>query len=292
MNLFKLYFLFFFIFCAFTQRLKAQDTTAQFIDLDFPNERIDKRLANDGLALVNTMWYTAGRPLHWKSRDWKRFGVLMGATLGTMFFLDQPIARAVDKVYSERFNEVASTTFNRFGAPAEHLIFATAIYVPGVAFKSSWMRNTGVLLLSSIGVSGIFQTFLKSAVGRRRPTPDTDFEPFDFRPMIFPGPGDYHSFPSGHAVTGITTTYVLARQTPYLGLKIGFYALGGLIAGSRVYIRAHYASDMIFSTVLSVAVAEANIRYLNSRRRVEAVAGKPQFFARPTGNGIALGYRW
>jgi undecaprenyl-diphosphatase len=58
------------------------------------------------------------------------------------------------------------------------------------------------------------------------------------------------SFPSGHAASAFTAATVLAGgpATPLL------YALAGMVAVSRVYVRMHHASDIIAGAALGLAM--------------------------------------
>jgi undecaprenyl-diphosphatase len=66
------------------------------------------------------------------------------------------------------------------------------------------------------------------------------------------------SFPSGHATTAFMCAGVLAGRTTVLG----WFALAGLVASSRVYVRMHHASDVLAGAALGLALAPAARRFV------------------------------
>jgi len=66
------------------------------------------------------------------------------------------------------------------------------------------------------------------------------------------------SFPSGHATTAFMCAGVLASRTTALG----WFALAGLVASSRVYVRMHHASDVLAGAALGFALAPAARRFV------------------------------
>ncbi len=59
---------------------------------------------------------------------------------------------------------------------------------------------------------------------------------------------NYHSFPSGHTMLAVATSWILARQTGFVPLKIVFYSLPVLTGLSRVYVGAHWFSDIVLGS--------------------------------------------
>jgi undecaprenyl-diphosphatase len=59
------------------------------------------------------------------------------------------------------------------------------------------------------------------------------------------------SFPSGHAATAFAGATALARFLP--GSAVPLYLVAAAVAWSRVYVGAHYVSDVIVGSALGVA---------------------------------------
>jgi membrane-associated phospholipid phosphatase len=107
-------------------------------------------------------------------------------------------------------------------------------------------RDTAYLGANAVAYSGIACLTLKAAFGRARPWQREG-------PYAFAGPSineDYNSMPSGHSATAFALATVLAKQYPEY--KYVFYACASLIAVSRVYVHAHWPSDVLVGAALGV----------------------------------------
>ena len=110
-----------------------------------------------------------------------------------------------------------------------------------------WTRIFLTMLLAML-LAGAAGTLIKRAVPRARPSVHTDAR--------WGGPrfsSKYHSFPSGH--TGASTAFfgVLLIARRRLGLFC--FAIPILIGFSRMYIGAHYLSDVVCAAVLGILCA-------------------------------------
>jgi len=123
-------------------------------------------------------------------------------------------------------------------------------------------RGTPILAVrlgAAMGIESMLTNgLIKSAFRRVRP-PSLEFHPPE-------GPLPYgmrrpitSSFPSGHATAAFTAATLLstnARNRP------AWFALAGLVAGSRVYVRMHHASDVIAGAALGLALGQVLRRAL------------------------------
>jgi membrane-associated phospholipid phosphatase len=102
---------------------------------------------------------------------------------------------------------------------------------------------------------------IKALFRRRRPFIDI------VRTLVVGRRPDGWSFPSGHSAAAFSGAWILStvwpRATPI------FFALASLVGFSRVYVGAHYPSDVLTGATLGTVVAEAIhrpvARYLRSR---------------------------
>jgi undecaprenyl-diphosphatase len=164
------------------------------------------------------------------------------------------IDRAVDAAVSRAHHPVLDAVFYPLSSAADHslLWLATA----GVREALGKARpGTAVRLAAVLGVeSAITNVALKSLFGRIRPALDpalTGPLPWGLRrPMT-------SAFPSGHATAGFTTAVFLSRADP----GPPWYLIAGLVAGSRVYVRLHHASDVVAGAALGLAFGLAARRF-------------------------------
>lgn len=107
----------------------------------------------------------------------------------------------------------------------------------------------GLLLLSSVALSGIIAYTLKSLLGRARPRlfDHHQIYGFDFFHLEYA----WQSFPSGHSATALGAASAMALIFPRY--KIFFYIVGGIVAASRIILAQHWLSDVIAGSILGLA---------------------------------------
>jgi undecaprenyl-diphosphatase len=99
---------------------------------------------------------------------------------------------------------------------------------------------------------------LKSVFRRSRPEPQVAEGPLPFgmrRPIT-------SSFPSGHATAAFTAAVLLADRHPG-----PWYALAAVVAGSRVYVGMHHASDVVVGGAFGLAFGHTLKRWVGAPRR-------------------------
>lgn len=103
------------------------------------------------------------------------------------------------------------------------------------------IAHQAMFAIAAILSAGIIVNIVKYIVGRPRPHLVDTIGPFDFKPFDF----TYHyvSFPSGHACTAAVLATLLALWFPRF--RIVAYAGLALIAVSRVFVQAHYPTDVL-----------------------------------------------
>jgi membrane-associated phospholipid phosphatase len=120
--------------------------------------------------------------------------------------------------------------------------------------RQKWVRIFSCMLLA-MAIAGVTATVIKRAVPRARPSAKSE--------LHWGGPRfstKYHAFPSGHvaASTAFFGVLLFARR------RVGFACLTIpiLIGFSRMYLGAHYLSDVVCAAVLGFLCAAVLWRFL------------------------------
>ena len=118
----------------------------------------------------------------------------------------------------------------------------------------AWMRDSKkwtrifLAMLIAMSLAGLTGNVIKRTIPRPRPSVHTD--------MRWGGPrfsSKYHSFPSGHvdASTAFFCTLFLANRR----IGLACFPIPILIGLSRMYLGAHYLSDVVCAAVLGIFCA-------------------------------------
>jgi len=118
----------------------------------------------------------------------------------------------------------------------------------------AWMRDSEkwtrifLAMLIAMSLAGVTGNVIKRTIPRPRPSVHTD--------MRWGGPrfsSKYHSFPSGHvdASTAFFCTLFLANRR----IGLACFLIPILIGLSRMYLGAHYLSDVVCAAVLGIFCA-------------------------------------
>ncbi|HEY2997814.1 MAG TPA: phosphatase PAP2 family protein [Acidimicrobiales bacterium] len=121
-----------------------------------------------------------------------------------------------------------------------HLVSATRALAPDRRLAHA------VRVAAVLGVeSGLVNGPVKSLFRRHRPAWEQE------RPRRLRRPRTT-SFPSGHASAAFTAAGVLAQNDPLAPL---YYAIGAVVAGSRVYVKIHHPSDVVAGALVGIVLA-------------------------------------
>ena len=137
---------------------------------------------------------------------------------------------------------------SRFGDWPGH-IFAGGILIAIASWRGSkrWMR-IGLTMVLACALAGIAAGGVKVATGRARPSVKQE--------LAWNGPrlnSKYNSFPSGH--TAATTAFFGVLFFASRRIALGLLPIPVLISASRIYVAAHYLSDVVCAALLSPGFA-------------------------------------
>ena len=231
---------------------------AQTLDTPKPKDStsIWNLMKHDATYTVKGVAHSLTRPAYWKGDDFAKFGMLVVGT-AALSLADQPV-RDWSQQNKGEYPQILRDFGWYFGSPQNYFAANAGLYAFGLLTKNEKVRKTSVLIISSSITTGFIQSFTKAAVGRARP--DSGFDNYTFNP--FSGESTYRSFPSGHTILSVTMAHSIAKQFDDIWVKVGIYTLGALPPISRVIDDAHWITDIVFSTALSIIVVDCIDNYL------------------------------
>jgi undecaprenyl-diphosphatase len=156
--------------------------------------------------------------------------------------LDLSVIRALDRVRNPALDRVMYT----ISSAADHSLLWFAIGGTR-ALRRNDLRFA-LRFAIAIGLeSAVTNGAVKLLFRRVRPEHEIDTGPLPYgmrRPIT-------SSFPSGHATAAFTAASILAHTGRG---DAGWYALATVVAGSRVYVKMHHASDVLAGAALGLAM--------------------------------------
>lgn len=163
------------------------------------------------------------------------------------FLLDQATANWITTHSSPELKRVMRIVSRVGDWPAHAIAGAIGLAIAFAAGSKVWMRIFLAMLIA-LALAGVTTRAIKIATGRARPSIKTEAH--------WNGPqfsSKYHAFPSGHtaASTAFFASLFLARK------KLGapFLIIPVVIAISRMFVGAHYLSDVTFAALLGISCA-------------------------------------
>jgi membrane-associated phospholipid phosphatase len=158
------------------------------------------------------------------------------------------------------------------------------MYIYGLILQDKWVRETAVLMGSTLLLTSVITTAGKAVIGRARPY--TDFGNHKFKP--FDGREDFVSFPSGHTTVAFAVSAVLAARIKNPWASVGLYGVATAAAVSRMYTRDHWFSDVVFTAAYTAAVSQAVVEWFEK----ENEDGEHVFNIAPTPSGLSVEWRF
>jgi undecaprenyl-diphosphatase len=162
--------------------------------------------------------------------------------LKTLHDLDHRLLLAINSAYSPRLDKVMTFASDRY------------VWIPFYVILIIWLlyhyrhRAKAVLpmLVAAVALAdSITSKLFKPIIGRPRPCHAPDLAPLLHLPD---GCGGQFGFMSSHAANSVAMAVFLLLALPagrFKGLKAGVFLWAALLCYSRVYLAAHYPSDVL-----------------------------------------------
>lgn len=212
-----------------------------------------------GTVIVDDIKYEATAPARWDTQDWKDIGWAALAVAGTSIVADRPVRDFMRKQTpgSTFWNDVQN-----FGQSYAFGIMG-GFYVAGLATGNEKTTQVGEDLISASLISATINQTIKVSVNRYRPRDDRGVANF----QGYTGLNNNSSFPSGHTTEAFTLASVFANSyedQPWVAYTA--YSVAGMVGVARMYLDAHWASDVVASAFIGTWVGKGVVNYNKTLR--------------------------
>jgi membrane-associated phospholipid phosphatase len=178
---------------------------------------------------------------------WSLAILIAAIAIVAAFYFDEPARQFISGHQNRSLRKVMQNV-SRFGDWPEHVGLGSIL--AGVAWwrgNKKWTRIFLAMLIA-LAIAGVTGRMIKISTGRARPSVKTE--------EVWNGPrfsSKYHAFPSGHVAASSAFFGVLL----FVRRRIGFACvpIPILIGFSRMYVAAHYLSDVVCAAVLGLICA-------------------------------------
>jgi len=174
------------------------------------------------------------------------FLVSIATLSGLLYLVDNGITAQLSPEHRAGWVNELARGFSYWG---DFLTFCVPVgavlWFGGALLKRVPWQRAGVACLLGACLAGLSADLLQFSFGRTRPRHDAivEFAPFNTR-------SEQHSFPSGHSATSFGSATALAICYPLASVPLLIGACG--VAWSRVYLGAHYPSDILMGSGLGI----------------------------------------
>jgi membrane-associated phospholipid phosphatase len=173
--------------------------------------------------------------------------IIAGIAIAAAFYFDQTVWNFI-KQHQSRGLYNFMRNVSRFGDWPSHVALGLALLAVAWVRGSKKLARILLSMLIALALAGVAGYVIKRTVPRARPSVKTE--------LRWGGPHfstKHHSFPSGHvgASTAFFGVLFIARRR----VGLACFPIPILIGFSRMYIGAHYLSDVVCAAVLGVLCA-------------------------------------
>jgi hypothetical protein len=215
--------------------------------LDYP-----KSFVRDAINLVEA-------PAHWDDTDFMKLAWGIGVT-GAVMQTDRPVHQMVLENRSDKMDKLCSfvAPFGKGGRVRTAEIGVFALSYPLGDYN---IADTAFLAFESTIFSTTIERWLKGITHRERPRRTND--PYDFHFQdSYSKKMPSSAFPSGDVTAAFSWASVVAARSDSLTIGVISYGLAGLVGVERVYVNAHWASDVCVAaaigTIIGITVVKFN----------------------------------
>ena len=226
--------------------------------------------------------------------------IAMGFVAGTiaMYPADRYFARKLQSPGNQenQFLQNTATDFRFMGTPGS-LYIGVGMYAVGRVARIDRMADLGLHGTEALLLASTTVTLVKGIAGRARPQVSIDNERSFVLGRGFKKGNDlYRSFPSGHSAMGFAAAAAVTSETskwwPGSTWFIAPVMYGGatMIAASRMYNNAHWASDVVMGAAIGTFAGTKVVRYHHSHpgNRIDKWLLHPHVEKKPDGT-VAVG---
>ena len=178
---------------------------------------------------------------------WVIAAVATALILVGVFWLD-PVIQSWIAEHPNRHVRLVMAQISRFGDWPEHVVLGLVLLLLAWWRGDKKWSRVFLAMLIACALAGAAARVIKIGTGRARPSVKTE--------LAWSGPRlseKYHAFPSGHTASSTAFFAVLLLVRWRIGLACMLIPL--LIAFSRMYVAAHYLSDVVFAALLGFVCA-------------------------------------
>ena len=224
-------------------------------------ERGSLRAANESYSLLNETvsdaWNITVSPVDWQAREWLLLLGVAGTTTGLIYLADKDVREAaLDNGHFQHFGD----EIQAFGRGPALLAITGGFLLSGMIYSDKEIETAKMLIEASV-ISQGYSTFLKHAIGRKRPGP---FGPRYFKPW-----SDEFSLPSGEVTNAFTIAAVIGEQYPSWPVRFFSYGIAATVGAGRIATDDHWASDVFVGAALGIFVGRS-VTYFHKERAKRA----------------------
>ncbi|MFC2111228.1 phosphatase PAP2 family protein [Bacteroidota bacterium] len=208
-------------------------------------------------------------PLKWDKKEWIIAGGTVGLT-GFLYFNDKEVQGYFQRNRTPFVDKTVKYGIENWGDGTYSLPLLGLMYAYGLISENNRSKKTALLGTKAFIISGCIAQLVKFSTHRHRPYENSPADPY-----IWDGPSIKHknlSFLSGHSATAFSIATIIASE--YKDRKfipIIAYSVAGLTALSRVYSNKHWASDVLFGSVVGYAIGKLIFNHNNWGIKLEPI---------------------